>query len=123
MSWLWNMFQQLQINDTLKRSSDARFDAKDALQAISDLEDKVARLSLLCHALFEELERTTGLSEAQLKEKMIEIDMRDGKLDGKYDPTSNQKCPDCGHQLRRNRPNCFWCGSPLTTLTDSGKQT
>ncbi|MGL6162209.1 hypothetical protein [Microbulbifer sp.] len=113
MSWFWDAFQQSQISDNQQRSSDAKNDAASALRSARELEDKVDRLSLLCHALFEELERTTGFSETQLKEKMIEIDLRDGKLDGKFDPSVGKSCPDCGHQIKRSRPNCFWCGASL----------
>jgi hypothetical protein len=86
------------------------------MEAISELEEKVDRLSLLCHALFEELKRATGYSEAQLKEKMLEIDLRDGKRDGKYDPLASAKCPECGHKITKSRSNCFWCGAKLSGL-------
>ncbi|GAA5445185.1 hypothetical protein Misp06_03382 [Microbulbifer sp. NBRC 101763] len=116
MSWFWDAFQQSQISDNQKLSSDAKHDAKAALSSVRELEEKVDRLSLLCHALFEELERSTGFSESQLKEKMAEIDLRDGKLDGKFDPISGKNCLDCGHKIRKSRPNCFWCGASLKSI-------
>ncbi|WKD51108.1 hypothetical protein [Microbulbifer spongiae] len=117
MSWLWDAFQQSQISDNQKRSSDAKNDSALALRSVRELEEKLDRLSLLCHALFEELERTTGFSEAQLKEKMLEIDLRDGKLDGKVNLTAGKKCPDCGHQIKKSRPNCFYCGASLQGIS------
>lgn len=116
MSWIWNAFQQMQIRDGQQRVSDAGITARSAQQAIAELEEKVDRLSLICHALFEEIERTTGFTEIQLKQKMLEIDMRDGNRDGKYDPVSNQKCPECGHTVKNRRDNCFWCGASLSAL-------
>lgn len=116
MSWLWDAFQQKQIGDVQQRASDAQFDSRTAIEAIAGLEEKVDRLSLLCHALFEELHRATGFSEAQLKEKMVEIDGRDGKLDGKYNPLAGMKCPDCGHRITKRRSHCFWCGAKLSGL-------
>lgn len=116
MSWLWDAFQQKQIGSVQQRASDAHFDAKAALEAIAELEEKVDRLSLVCHALFEELQRATGYSETQLKEKMLEIDLRDGKQDGKLDPLAGRKCPDCGHKITKKRPHCFWCGAKLSGL-------
>lgn len=99
--------------DVQQRTSDAHLNAKAALSAISELEEKVDRLSLICHALFEELQRATGYSETRLKEKMIEIDLRDGKRDGKFDPITGVMCPDCGRRVTKKRSNCFWCGVKL----------
>lgn len=113
MSWLWDAFQQKQINETKIQSDEAQFDAKKALREIGQLEDKVDRLSLLCHALFEELEKHTGFSESQLKAKMVEIDLRDGKLDGKLSEIKQKNCPDCGHKVKSTRANCFWCGAKI----------
>lgn len=116
MSWFWDAFQQKEIGENRRRSGDAQMDAKFAQKSIQELEEKVDRLSLLCHALFEELERTTGFSETQLKERMTEIDLLDGRQDGKYDPVLGSSCPDCGRQIKKTRPNCFWCGARLEPL-------
>lgn len=114
MSFIWDWLQQEQIGDVQARVSSARFDAKAALESIQQLQQRVDRLSLLCQALFEELQKTSGLTEDRLKERMLEIDMRDGRRDGKLDMTAAGKCPDCGHPITRPRPNCFWCGAKLT---------
>lgn len=116
VNWFWDAFQQTEIIENRKRGSDAQIDANSALRSINELEEKVDRLSLLCHALFEELERTTGFSEAQLKEKMTQIDLRDGRSDGKYDPVLGSDCPDCGRKVKKTRSNCFWCGASLRAL-------
>ena len=116
MSRFWDAFQHLEIAQNRRKSGDAQIDAKTALRSIKDLEEKVDRLSLLCHALFEELERATGFSEEKLKEKMTQIDLRDGREDGKYDPVMGAGCPDCGRQVKKTRRNCFWCGASLLPL-------
>jgi len=103
MSRFWDAFQHLEIAQNRRKSGDAQIDAKTALRSINELEEKVDRLSLLCHALFEELERATGFSETQLKEKMTQIDLRDGREDGKYDPVQGADCPDCGRQVKKTR--------------------
>lgn len=73
MSWLWDAFQQSQISDNQKRSSDAKSDSALALRSVRELEEKLDRLSLLCHALFEELERTTGFLKHSLKKKCLKL--------------------------------------------------
>ena len=113
MSWLWDSFQQRQIRDGQLSADKARIDAKVNSRSIAELEERVDRLSLLCHALFEELQRTTGFSEDQLRGRMVEIDLRDGKADGKYSPGVSEECSECGHKNKRRRPNCYWCGNKL----------
>ena len=100
-------FQHFEIAQNRRKSVDAQIDAKTALRSINELEEKVDRLSLLCHALFEELERATGFSEIQLKEKMTQIDLRDGRKDRKYDPVMGAECPDCGRQVKKTGKTVF----------------
>lgn len=113
MSWLWNWFQHHQIRDNHQRSADALIDARFAVRQIAELEAKIDSLALLCHALFEELQKNSGLTEAELRERMAEIDLRDGAADGKYAPQVLATCRECGHKVKTNRPNCFWCGAKL----------
>jgi hypothetical protein len=117
MSFLWDWLQQEQIGDAQARVSAARFDAKAALAQIEQLEQRVDRLALLCQAMFEEMQRTAGFSESRLKERILEIDLRDGKRDGRLAPSVGNKCPDCGHVVTKARSNCFWCGAKLTWVT------
>ncbi|MEM6583033.1 MAG: hypothetical protein AAF699_17270 [Pseudomonadota bacterium] len=119
MSWFWNYFQQRQIRDGQVRADYASIDAKKANSSIAELEEKVDRLSLLCHALFEELQQATGLTEEQLRERITQIDLRDGKLDGKFKPETGNVCPECGHKNKSSRSNCYWCGAKLNGVLDS----
>jgi len=68
-------------------------------------------------AMFEEMEKTAGFSEARLKERMLEIDLRDGKRDGRLAPSTGNKCPDCGHIITKVCSNCSCCGAKLTGVT------
>ena len=88
MSFLWEWLQQEQIGDAQARTSATRFDAKAAFDEIKQLQQRVDRLSLLCQAMFEEMEKSAGFSEARLKERMLEIDLRDGKRDGRLAPSA-----------------------------------
>ncbi|MEO1148806.1 MAG: hypothetical protein AAFY26_24835 [Cyanobacteria bacterium J06638_22] len=98
MSWIWDQFQQRQIRDGQRQADEARVEAKIASRAIAELEEKVDRLSLLRHALFEELQQVSGITESQLKDRIAEIDLRDGQLDGKYAQVESGVCPECGHK-------------------------
>ncbi|MDP9140468.1 MAG: hypothetical protein M3O62_06725 [Pseudomonadota bacterium] len=113
MSNLWDWFQQKQIADNSKRSSEAGFDAKSALRRVDELEKRIETLSLLCRALVEELERSSGVSEDQIKARMLDIDLRDGRQDGKYDPKASVTCSGCGRTVAKKREGCMWCGERL----------
>ena len=113
MSDMWDWFQHKQIAENAKRSTDAGLDARSALKRVDELEKRLETLSLLCRALVEELESATGVSEAQIKARMLDIDLRDGKEDGKYDPKGTTVCGGCGRTVARKRGGCMWCGEPL----------
>ncbi len=113
MSDMWDWFQHKQIADNARRSSDAGLDARSALKRVDELEKRIETLSLLCRALVEELERSSGVSEDQIKARMLDIDLRDGKQDGKYDPKGTTICGGCGRTVAKRREGCMWCGARL----------
>jgi rubrerythrin len=54
------------------------------------------------------------MARAQIMNKIEEIDLRDGKADGKESqPTV---CPDCGHTISKRRSNCFYCGARIPSF-------
>jgi hypothetical protein len=73
------------------------------------LEDKVDKLALVCQAMFELLHETSGISEEQLKKKIVEIDGRDGQADGRITPRA-RKCPKCEATMSPQFGRCLFCG-------------
>ena len=84
--------------------------AKEALSKTYDLSGRIDRLSLVCLAMWELLQQKTGISEEDLLSKVKEIDLRDGKLDGKLQKKVAQ-CSQCGRVLSRQHGRCLYCGS------------
>jgi hypothetical protein len=81
-------------------------------QDIARLERQVERLALASQALWELLRATGALSDEQLLAKMQEIDLRDGKVDGKMG-AGRAECPEC-HRLSHTRhAACMYCGAEL----------
>jgi len=79
---------------------------------VSSLQQKVERLTLTCQAMWELIKDDTDLTEEELFVKMTEIDLRDGKLDGKL----GQQvliCSNCGRKVSSKRSTCFYCGYAL----------
>ena len=62
--------------------------------------------------MWEMLRDNTTLSEEELEKKILEIDLRDGKADGKLSPQP-LSCPACGAKTNSARTTCVMCGAPI----------
>ena len=76
------------------------------------LSRKLAHLSLCCQAMWELIRDNTKLTEGDLAAKIDEVDLRDGRGDGKMG-TRIFKCPQCGHRTNSARATCLMCGAEL----------
>ena len=112
MSFLWDVYQQTQIrglHSRLDRLQDAGAQEQAALNAAIEMDDKLNRLALICRAMFELLQQSTGLTEEQLKVKIQEIDERDGQADGRMTP-QGKRCPKCDAMMSARFGRCLFCG-------------
>jgi hypothetical protein len=107
---MWEWFQQLTISDTRRESTEARIQSRETQGDLHLLEQKVASLSLVTQAMWE-LMQERGFSQLELERKVEEIDLRDGKKDGRL--SAGSRCPDCGRRLNKKHANCFWCGARI----------
>lgn len=101
-----------EMNSTYMASQDAARAASKADQVIrlqKLLEANLAKSMMINEALWEIIRDKLQLTEQDLYEKLNEIDMRDGQLDGK-----NQRkvveCPSCGHSVSARHAACIYCG-------------
>lgn len=76
---------------------------------VKELEHRVSRLSLLNQALWELLTPRLNLTEAELQQKISEIDLRDGVEDGGITEIPLQ-CPNCGRISNSRHWKCLYCG-------------
>mgnify|MGYP001819585725 CR=1 FL=1 len=74
------------------------------------LEERFERLVMVCQAQWALLEES-GLTEEQLNEKLREIDLSDGLLDGKV-RVRVVDCEACGRKLGHRHARCLYCGAP-----------
>lgn len=112
MTFGWNLFQSFQIRSNTQQSSEANIKGRRNEKDIAQLEEKIDALVLACHAMWEILRDQHGVTTEQLEQKIQELDLRDGRLDGKLD-LSVTNCPDCGHKLNKRHTNCFYCGAEI----------
>lgn len=73
---------------------------------------QVEYLTLACQSMWELLREHNGLTDEALKEKMLEVDGRDGRTDGKI-ATQSMDCPKCGAKTHSRRRLCVMCGEPV----------
>ncbi len=76
---------------------------------IGELRQAIDKLSLITRALWEIIAKSQGLSDEDLVNKVNEIDLRDGALDGKM-KQAVKKCVSCGRVLPVRRQKCIYCG-------------
>lgn len=109
---LWDLYQHYQIGQLesrVDRVQTATVEDAASRRAAAHLEERVDRLVLLCRAMFELLQESTGHTEERLSAKILEIDMRDGQRDGKMSPRP-ARCPKCEAMMSPRFGRCLFCG-------------
>jgi hypothetical protein len=75
----------------------------------------VEKLFMLTEALWTILKEKHGCTDAELVQRVQEIDLRDGKLDGKVAKVTPD-CHQCGRKLMGKRPVCLYCGAEVARV-------
>jgi len=87
--------------------------AKNNISSLSSevqyLKDELLRLYLITESLWELLKNRFDVTDSELKDIIQEIDMRDGKIDGKAIPEP-QICPSCQRPVSIRTNRCIFCG-------------
>lgn len=76
------------------------------------LENNLAKALLINEALWEIVRDQHGLSLEDLHQKLYEVDMRDGTLDGK-NQRKGAPCPNCGRMVSARHAACLYCGQVM----------
>ena len=109
---LWDLYQSYRISKLEGRVADAETaKAQDgvARDAAFRLEEKVDRLALICRAMFELVHESSGITEEQLRAKIVEVDLRDGQADGRMTQQA-KRCPKCEATMSPQFGRCLFCG-------------
>ena len=75
-----------------------------------DLEGRVDKLEMICEALWEIVKTETNWSDTDLLEKITQIDLRDGELDGKKRTVNVLRCTRCERMNSKRHNRCIYCG-------------
>ena len=77
------------------------------------LQAEIERLLMITEALWNILKEKNGLEDQELLKCLVEIDMRDGRLDGRVASTPPEPCPKCQRIVAKGSVRCMYCGEPL----------
>jgi hypothetical protein len=94
----------------LQSAQEASSEARRAGDKVERLQFDVDRLLMITEALWMILKEEHGYDDAELQRRVTEIDMRDGKLDGRAPRPAPVRCLQCGKTLLKRRPRCIYCG-------------
>ena len=109
MVLFWELHQHLKINEARKDADRAYYSAKNVGIEVSDLKGKCDKALLVCEALWTFINERLGITEDELIERIKEIDLSDGKMDGKARRTV-MECPHCNRTISMRHPRCIYCG-------------
>ncbi len=105
--------QQAEINSASRDANAARGKAERLETQVSRLEKQCDALALACQAMWELLKNSSNLTEEHIQDKILEIDLRDGKADGKMTASPIQ-CKKCSRRTSPNRDTCLYCGEIIS---------
>jgi hypothetical protein len=102
--WEWNQHQR--INDASRRIGDVR---NDIASSERDTQRKLDQLMLINMAMWSFIEEKLGVTEQQLADRIRDIDLRDGKIDGRL-AREGLECPKCKRVMSVRHQKCLYCG-------------
>lgn len=105
----WDAYQDVRISSATQAAETAELKAERYSRALRDLQRQVDHLGLACQAMWELLRERSDMTEVELEQKIVEIDSRDGSVDGKVN-AQPIVCPSCGRKTSAKRSTCLMCG-------------
>ena len=115
---LWELWQHRRISDSESAAAAAKTTSHDAIARIEELEYTTEKLLLLSRALWEIIQERDGVDDETLLAKVRDIDMRDGRLDGRLARPLVVKCPKCANALNKKHRRCIYCGEAVDPNAD-----
>ena len=99
----WDLYQNHRISQVEQTANSAHARAQSASR---DVQSRLDSLALMNAALWSLLQERLGLTETDLANRVREIDLRDGVLDGKI-AHGVAACPACGRTTSTRRGRCI----------------
>ena len=100
------------MNKTTSEIAAARQAAQAATASrgeINALREQVERALLFNQAMWELISEKLNITDHELEVKAQEVDLRDGKADGRMSDHP-LRCPNCGRVSNSRHKKCLYCG-------------
>lgn len=110
-----DMHQYKKIGEAQSKAQSASDKVDSVNDYIKRLETQIDEQKLIIQALAEILVIKGVISKDDLLEKIKEVDVRDGRVDGKIGSNSNSKCDSCGRSYNVRINKCQYCGHENNT--------
>jgi len=94
-------------------NASARSAATGAQSRARSVERDVQRLEMLCEAMWSLMKEKAHLTDDDLMAKMAELDLSDGKADGRKAEGGPVICPQCSRPNNRRLDYCMYCGEMI----------
>ncbi len=98
--------------------------APDPMRMIAPLQHRIDRLELLCKALTELIISKGIASQQELSVVAQQLDLEDGREDGKISSRAREeapRCHDCGRYVNPKREHCVYCNAAINQETAAAK--
>jgi hypothetical protein len=91
----------------------AQIQAARATTEVKLLKHHIERILMITEALWDILKEQHGYSDEELTKRVQQIDMRDGKLDGRVAAAGVRSCPSCKRPVSGRHLMCIYCGQAI----------
>lgn len=112
MSIFWELHQQSRIREANSEANRAYSKARNATMETLTIKARLDKALIICEALWSFLHEKFGITEKELCDRIRDIDLSDGALDGKV-RRPPRTCPDCERVTSRRHPECLYCGAAI----------
>jgi hypothetical protein len=109
MDFLWDLHQHTRINEANRRANELQGALRDRSSDIERLQQRLDALVLANLAMWTILREKLGVTDQQLEQRVQEIDLSDGHLDGKV-RVGPWACSSCKRPNAPKHAKCLYCG-------------
>ena len=93
-------------------AAEAVGEARRARTATESLDARLDRMTLAFEAMWTLVHDKLQVSDEDFAARMNDLDLSDGRLDGKV-RKSAVTCPSCSRTISRRLPKCIYCGQAI----------
>ena len=109
MHELLDIFIHREARSATEEAAAASLKARTSATRIDFLEERIDRLALVNEALWRLLKEKVGISDQEMLDRIQEVDLSDGRLDGRVRHAS-VTCPKCKRTIGSRHRRCIYCG-------------